>query len=343
MTPRTLEAGYRAVRAGLALATALLCAALWALTGSAWAAALAAGYGLGVWGAVLALTALVRREADRQVEQLCARLDRMLLPSAPPAPAPAPEQDTLLCKVQHRLDRLEEIVQNQHRRLDQERQDLQQLISDISHQVKTPLANLKMLNATLLAQPVPPDRQREFLQGMAGQLDKLDFLMQALVKTSRLEAGVLVLDPRPQPVYETLAEALGGILLAAERKGIQVLVHCPEQLTARHDRKWTAEALFNLLDNGVKYTPPGGRLEVTAEPFELYICIRIADNGPGIPEELQGAVFQRFYRAPSVHDTEGVGLGLYLTRQIVAQQQGFVRLRSAPGQGAVFSVFLPRQ
>lgn len=342
MSPRSLEAGYRALRAGLLLATAALCAALWVLNGSVWGAALAAGYGLGVWWAVLALTARVRREAACQVEQLCTRLDRMMAPGPAPEPDPAPEQDTLLCKVQHRLDRLEEIVQHQHRRLDQERQDLQQLISDISHQVKTPLANLKMLNATLLAQPVPPDRAQEFLQGMAGQLDKLDFLMQALVKTSRLEAGVLELVPRPQPVYETLAAALGGILLAAEAKGIQVSVRCPEQLTACHDRKWTAEALFNLLDNGVKYTPPGGRLEVTAEAWELYVCIRIADSGPGIPEELQGAVFQRFYRAPDVHDTEGVGLGLYLTRQIVTRQQGFVRLRSAPGQGAAFSVFLPR-
>ena len=136
-----------------------------------------------------------------------------------------------------------------------ERADLQELISDISYQVKTPIANLKMINNTLLENEVPPQKQKEFLTAQASQLDKLDFLMQAMIKTSRLETGVISLEQKQQPVYDTLAAALGGILLNAEKKQIDVHVECPEQLDARHDRKWTSEALFNILDNAVKYTP----------------------------------------------------------------------------------------
>ena len=110
------------------------------------------------------------------------------------------------------------------------------------------MANLKMLDATLLEQSVSPEKQKEFLQAMGSQLDKLDFLMQAMIKMSRLETGVISLDTEPQSVYETLAAALGGILIEAEKKRIEITVDCSENLTAVHDRKWTTEALFNILD-----------------------------------------------------------------------------------------------
>ena len=102
-------------------------------------------------------------------------------------------------------------------------------------------------------QEVPAQKQQEFLTAQSSQLDKLDFLMQAMIKTSRLETGVISLEQREQSIYETLAAALGGIFLNAEKKKIDVQVDCPEQLLVSHDRKWTTEALFNILDNAVKY------------------------------------------------------------------------------------------
>ena len=111
-----------------------------------------------------------------------------------------------------------------------ERAELQELISDIAHQVKTPIANLKMVNATLLEEPVPEEKRKEFLQAVGGELDKLDFLMQAMIKTSRLETGVISLEKKEQPIYDTLAAALGGILLSAEKKQIQVHAHCEDCL-----------------------------------------------------------------------------------------------------------------
>ena len=209
--------------------------------------------------------------------------------------------------------------------------------------MKTPIANLKMINNTLLEQEVPAQKQQEFLTAQSSQLDKLDFLMQAMIKTSRLETGVISLEQREQSIYETLAAALGGIFLNAEKKKIDVQVDCPEQLLVSHDRKWTTEALFNILDNAVKYTPDGGKIHVAVESWEFYLKIDITDTGKGIPENLHGTIFKRFYREPGVHDIEGIGIGLYLAREIITMQGGYLKVASEPGKGATFSVFLPHE
>ena len=139
------------------------------------------------------------------------------------------------------------------------------------------------------------------------------------------------------------AAALGGILLNAEKKQINVQVDCPENLVVSHDRKWTGEALFNILDNAVKYTPEGGQIRVSVESWEMYVKIDIADTGIGISEQHQGAIFKRFYREDIVHDVDGIGIGLYLAREIVTLQGGYIRVTSEVGRGSTFSVFLPRQ
>lgn len=283
----------------------------------------------------------VRRKLTAFSDDLCQLLDDMMSGEAEPPQLTA--EETMFHKIHFRLVRLYEVMNENRRSIAKERGDLQELISDISHQVKTPVANLKLINATLLEQPMSKEKQAEFLSASAGQLDKLDFLMQALIKTSRLEAGVITLDKQNQPVYETLASALGGILFSAEQKQIAVSVLCDEDLCVSHDRKWTSEALFNLLDNAVKYTPAGGTIEVSAEDWELYLKIKISDTGRGIPENRQAEIFKRFYREEEVHETEGIGIGLYLARQIITMQGGYIKLVSESGKGSSFSVFLPHQ
>ena len=253
------------------------------------------------------------------------------------------DSETLFARINHRLIRLYEIMQKNRHKVDMERQELQMLISDISHQVKTPVSNLQMVTDTLLTKPVSEEERMDFLQGIRSQTDKLDFLMQMMIKTSRLEAGVISLEKKSQPLYDTLAAALGGILLNAEKKQINVQVDCPENLVVSHDRKWTGEALFNILDNAVKYTPEGGQIRVSVESWEMYVKIDIADTGIGISEQHQGAIFKRFYREDIVHDVDGIGIGLYLAREIVTLQGGYIRVTSEVGRGSTFSVFLPRQ
>ena len=270
-------------------------------------------YAVFVAGCMVAFLAFVRRKLTLFSDALCKLLDDMM--SEDQVPPQYTEEENLFYKIQHRFSRLYEVLRESKSSIAKERADLQELISDISHQVKTPIANLKMLDATLLEQNVSPEKQREFLLAMDSQLDKLDFLMQAMIKTSRLEAGVIALEPKPQAIYDTLAAALGGILLNAEQKKIAVTVDCPETVIAAHDRKWTAEALFNILDNAVKYTPEGGKIHVDVVCWEMYVKIDISDTGIGIPEQHQGTIFKRFYREDRVHDAPGKGALSVLPRK----------------------------
>ena len=296
-------------------------------------------YSVAGLGCMALFLAFIRRKLALFSDALCKLLDDMM--SSDQEPPQYAEEENLFYKIQHRLSRLYEVLRESKSSIAKERADLQELISDISHQVKTPIANLKMIDATLLEQTVSPEKQREFLLAMGGQLDKLDFLMQAMIKTSRLETGVIALAPKVQPLYDTLAAALGGILLNAEKKQIEVTVDCPETVSAAHDRKWTTEALFNILDNAVKYTPAGGKIHVAVACWEMYVKIDISDTGIGIPEQHQGTIFKRFYREDSVHDAPGIGIGLYLTREIITRQAGVIRVSSKVGAGSTFSVCLP--
>lgn len=297
-------------------------------------------FSLFVMFCITCFVVLLRRKLVKFSDAFCALLDDMLSGKAKPQQE---HEESLFYKINYRLVRLYEVMQENKQIITKERAELQELISDISHQVKTPIANLKIINSTLIEQEVPVEKQKEFLTAEASQLDKLDFLMQAMIKTSRLEMGVIALEQRKQPVYDTLAAALGGILLHAEKKGVGVQVDCPEHLEARHDRKWTSEALFNILDNAVKYTPAGGQICVRVESWEMYMKIDIADTGIGIAEPHQGTIFKRFYREDAVHDVEGIGIGLYLAREIVTLQGGYIRVASELGKGSVFSVFLLRK
>lgn len=272
-------------------------------------------------------------------DSLCKTIDDMLNGTA--APAKINEEENLFHKINQRLERLYDVMRESQDIVAKERADLQELISDISHQVKTPLASLQMVNATLLEQPMPKEKRQDFLRASIGQIEKLEFLMTAMVKTSRLETGVISLAKNTQPVYDTLAAALGGILLNAEKKNICVSVDCPEDIAASHDRKWTSEALFNILDNAVKYTSEGGTIKVSVEAWEMYVKIDITDSGKGIAENRQGMIFKRFYREEEVHDIEGIGLGLYLAREIITMQGGYIKVSSAVGCGSTFSIFLP--
>ena len=290
-----------------------------------------------VWQFLLAL--LFGRRLSVFTGDLCRTLSNMINGSA--ELELGGEAETLFDRINHRLSRLYSIMQENRHKVDNERLELQMLVSDISHQVKTPVANLKMVTDTLLTKPVTAQEQADFLQGIRSQTDKLEFLFQALVKTSRLETGAIRMEKKEGLLFDTLAQAMSGIVYGAEKKNIAVTIECPENLRLRHDSRWTAEAIFNLLDNAVKYTPPGGSIRVSAEQWEMYVKLDIADTGKGISESNQAAVFRRFYRETDVYDEPGVGIGLYLAREIITMQGGYIKVTSELSKGSVFSVFLP--
>ena len=226
------------------------------------------------------------------------------------------------------------------RNLAEEKDAIKTLIGDISHQTKTSIANL-LLYAQLLAEQDLPPESRAYVSALEGQAEKLRFLIDALVKTSRLESGVLAMTPKRHGLQQLLEDAAAQAAPRAEAKGIALTVE-PTDLSARFDPKWTTEALYNLVDNAVKYTPTGGSVTLRAVGYELFCRINVTDTGPGIPEAEQAKIFQRFYRSPAVSGEEGVGIGLYLARQIAAGQGGYLKVTSRPGEGSTFSLFLPR-
>lgn len=337
----SVKAMFLLVETGAAVSMLVLTFILSAMTGQGWvllAGALLTACAL-VW--MFLLTLFFAERLSQFTSNLCQTMDNMI--SGGEAPERAADRDTIFARISHRLSQLYRIMQENRRKVDEERQELQMLVSDISHQVKTPVSNLKMVTDTLLAKPVTEQERRDFLQGVRSQTDKLEFLFQALVKTSRLETGAIRLEKKDGLLIDTLAQAMSGIVYGAEKKGIAVSVQCPEDLRVSHDSKWTAEALFNLLDNAVKYTPAGGQISVSVEQWEMYVKLDVADTGKGIPESSQAAIFRRFYREEEVHDQPGVGIGLYLAREIISQQGGYMKVTSELGRGATFSVFLPRR
>ncbi|WP_044478987.1 sensor histidine kinase [Paenibacillus antibioticophila] len=220
-----------------------------------------------------------------------------------------------------------------------ERDKIKTLIADISHQTKTPISNI-LLYAELLSEQQLPEESMDSLEVLKGQAGKLAFLVDALVKISRLESGVLVLSPRKQPVQLLLEQVLEQAIPKAAAKQISVHFDRTES-AACYDLKWTAEALYNLLDNAIKYTAPEGEIHLVVKSYELFLRIDVSDNGIGISEEEQPRIFARFYRSPAVSETEGVGIGLYLSRQIITGQGGYIRVQSTPHAGSIFSVYLP--
>ena len=337
----SVKAMFLLVEAGAAASMLVLTFLLSAMTGQRWvllAGVLLTACAL-VW--LFLLTLFFAKRLSQFTSDLCQTMDSMI--TGGEEPARSEDSETIFARISYRLSRLYGILQENRRKVDEERRELQTLVSDISHQVKTPVANLKMVTDTLLAKPVTEQERRDFLQGIRSQTDKLEFLVQSMGKASRLETGAITLEKKDVPLLDTLAQAMSGIVYGAEQKGISVEVQCPDDLRVSHDSKWTAEALFNLLDNAVKYTPAGGKISVSVEQWEMYVKLDVTDTGRGIPESRQAAIFRRFYREEEVHDQPGVGIGLYLAREIVTRQGGYIKVASEVGRGSTFSVFLPRR
>lgn len=288
--------------------------------------------------AVLGLWLRLRRQrAD--VEAYAEYIDRALgdLLAERPLDARIAATDDLWGHTNERLLRLSQAQMRRTEALQREQRSLQGLVADISHQTKTPLANIQLY----LERLEHGAEDASLVAKLGAQVEKLDFLLANMVKISRLETGAVRIQKQQALLADTLADALSVIVPKADAKQIRLSVDYDETMTLNHDRRWTAEALANLLDNAVKYTSAGGSVGVRVVLQPVFVQIAVHDSGKGIARERQGTIFTRFYREPEVHDTEGAGLGLYLARMIVERQGGFIDVVSAPGAGSTFTINLP--
>lgn len=251
------------------------------------------------------------------------------------------EEDSLVGKVQVKMRKLYEILQSRTEDSQRNQKNLEKTISDLSHQVKTPIASIRMYQNILMRQGINEEDRMEFLRNAEKQVDKLEFLIQAMIKMSRLETGIVNVSPKLESVYQLVEAAVCDVALKAEAKNIGIFVDCKETLLAYFDKKWTTEALFNIIDNAVKYTKEGGEIRISASATDFFIRIQVRDNGRGIEESHITEIFKRFYREPSAAEVEGVGIGLYLAREIITKEKGFIEVRSKIGIGSLFSLNLP--
>ena len=249
-------------------------------------------------------------------------------------------EDSLWGRTGTQLEKVEQVFRKKEEESFCEKERVKGLISDISHQIKTPVANIKLYMELLEGENVSPDAQK-FLKKIKGQTEKIDFLMQSMVKMSRLETGILQIHKEEKDLYETIGCAVSAVVAEAAAKDIDLYVDCEKPMQIRHDSKWTEEAIYNILDNAVKYTENGGKIQIRARRQELFLKLSISDTGKGIALERQAEIFTRFYREPEVHEKPGVGIGLYLARTIMELQKGYIEVKSEPGKGTCFSLYFP--
>ena len=228
-----------------------------------------------------------------------------------------------------------------------EKDKLKELISDISHQTKTPIANLVLYGELLEGSELTPE-QKSNVNAILTQTEKLRFLIDSLVKLSRLESGIIQLDRKKTEVFPILQRVVEQVKERASAKGLELVLK-ETDVAANIDSKWTQEALFNIADNAVKYTDKGS-ITISATEFDMFVRVDISDTGKGIPEEDQPKIFGRFYRGTSTKSEEGVGIGLHLAREIVSGQGGYIKVKSNPTQNTdsdmpvtTFSIFLPNR
>ncbi len=222
-----------------------------------------------------------------------------------------------------------------------EKDKIKTLIADISHQTKTPIANI-LLYTELLQEMDLDEEEIDYVNSLHSQTEKLNFLIASLVKLSRLETGIIVLKPEKQKVFPMVQEVIEQYKTKAEEKGLCIylqLLNLKEK--AVFDEKWTKEAIGNIIDNAIKYTKEGS-IDMAIKVYELFVCVEIVDTGIGISEEEKNKIFQRFYRSSIVAKEEGVGIGLYLAREVISGEGGYIKVSSKLGQGTKFSVYLSR-
>jgi signal transduction histidine kinase len=250
--------------------------------------------------------------------------------------------ESTLSKIESKMARFLDASRLRRAQVESEQERVRALISDISHQTKTPLANIS-LYTQLLAEEDLSGEQAALTRQIDANAEKLNFLVRSLVKTSRLESGVIKIEAKPGDVRDLIGAATSGCEGAAKARNIRLAAFPGDaHLIATYDPRWCGEALANIIDNAIKYTPEHGNVSVSAASYEMFVRIDISDTGRGIKEADLPKVFGRFWRAEASADSPGVGVGLYLAREIIIACGGYIKARSEPGKGSVFSVFLSK-
>ena len=239
-----------------------------------------------------------------------------------------------------KIKQIQEVLENRAKSADSEKEQVKSLVSNMSHQLKTPLANLSLYAEILGQGEIAPERKAEFANKMQRQIEKLNWIVESLSKMVKLEQNIDGFEVKDTQIRQTILDAIDTVYEKVEKKALHLDLEPFEDRTLYHNRKWTVEVFVNLLENAIKYTDKGGAISIRVKPYELYTEIQFSDNGRGIRKEELTDIFKRFYRSPEVENMEGSGIGLYLSNLILEKEKGYITATSEYGKGSSFSVFL---
>lgn len=239
-----------------------------------------------------------------------------------------------------KMKQIQEVLESHARSAEAEKEQVKSLVSNMSHQLKTPLANLSLYAEILEKNELSQERKNEFFSKMQRQIEKLSWMVESLSKMVKLEQNLDDFEVKNTKIRQTILDAVDTVYEKLEKKDIQLDMEAFEDRFLYHNRKWTVEVFVNLLENAIKYTEKGGFISIRVKSYELYTEIQVSDNGRGIRQEELTDIFKRFYRSPEVENMEGSGIGLYLCNLILEKEKGYITAISEYGKGSCFSVFL---
>lgn len=226
-------------------------------------------------------------------------------------------------------------------RSQREEGNLKSNITDITHQLKTPVASLKLSLDIALSEQYAEQERKKFAEQAEVQINKLDLMLDGLAKISQLETDLIQLRPQKLSLQLLINQSVNSVIMKAVEKEMELEVELAEDRMVYVDEKWTLEALGNVLENAVKYAPEKTTVKVQVSSLVTYVLVEIKDEGPGITKEEQNKIYQRFYRGSHSDSVEGSGVGLYLTRKIIEEQGGTIMVKRNHPKGANFQLTLP--
>ena len=256
-------------------------------------------------------------------------------------------EETLYARLESRLVRIQEMLNGRTEAAEKSKDEIQKLISEIAHQMRTPLANIRTYQELLEEEwskngAKTDENVDNYLSAMRSGEQQLEFLTEGFVKMSRLEQNMIQIRKEETDLLKTVRNSLGRIQKRAEEKQIAFRIEMPQEVKCPHDANWIGEAIDNVLDNAVKYSRPGGIIEMKIQKNEMHAKITVKDNGLGIENGEEHKIFQRFYRGKYVTTQKGYGIGLYLARKIVSLHGGFMIAKNRyPEKGLMIEINLP--
>ncbi len=257
-----------------------------------------------------------------------------------PRPHFKEEEESLPGKFQMQLMKLYRIMNAAKDEEQKVRREMSGMVADLVHQVNTPITNIQMYSGFLTQDELTREEKIKMCGVINAQVEKLGWFAEGFSKTARLETDIMKVSPKPQPILPMVVSAIDQIALKAQKRGNEIALEGNQDICAVYDRRWTEEALFNILDNAVKYGKEKMPVTVEMTAYNLFVRIDVRNWGPAIPKEEYSKIFARFYRGRNAAMTEGVGLGLYLARKILTEQGGYVKAGEYGKKGNEFSIFL---